>query len=123
MRYKSAIGILLALLLLLTAVSCIQTGGIGGKPEVSVVSENLTTDASGGTVLLLTVKNTGRVKAQLAEVSVKFYDYGKNLLDSNRDSVMGLNPGETWEFSIPCGSPLKNIGSYAVETTAATGSE
>jgi P pilus assembly chaperone PapD len=123
MRYKLAIGIFLALLLALPAVSCIQTGGIAGRPEVSVVSENLTTDASGGTVLLLTVKNTGRVYAQLAEVSVKFYDTGNKLLDSNRDSVMGLNPGETWEFSIPCGSPVKMIGSYAVETTAASGSE
>lgn len=123
MNYKAVIGLLLALLLALPGLSCIQSGGAGGLPEIAVVSENLTTSAEGETVLLVTVKNTGRVKADLAEVAVKFYDAGKNLLDSNRDSVMGLNPGETWDFSIPCAGSKLKVAGWEIEATAASGSQ
>jgi hypothetical protein len=119
MKNKVIFWILPALLLMLTLTSCIQTGGTVVRPEVAVISENLTTDETGGTGLRVTIKNTGRIKADLAEVAVKFYDAGKALLDSNRDAVMGLDAGATWEFTIPCGSALAKVASYQVETTAA----
>jgi hypothetical protein len=122
-KTKTFLGLLPVLLLVTALASCIQTGGTMGRPEVAVISENLTTDAEGGTVLLVTLKNTGNIKAELAEVKVRFYDAGKKLLDSNRDAVMGLNPGLTWEFSIPCISPIAKVASYEVETTAASSSQ
>jgi hypothetical protein len=123
MKNKVIFLILPVLLLVLALASCVQTSGTAGRPEVVVISENLTTDEAGGTVLRVTIKNTGRIKADLAEVAVKFYDAGKTLLDSNRDAVMGLDAGATWEFTIPCTSVLAKVASYQVETTAAASSQ
>jgi hypothetical protein len=120
MKNKVIFWILPALLLILTLASCIQTGGTIGRPEVAVISENLTLDEAGGTVLRVTIKNTGRIKADLAEVKVTFFDAARTILDSNRDAVMGLDAGVTWEFVIPCGSALAKVASYQVETTAAS---
>lgn len=112
---------LFLLILVITGTSCIQDSGTTGRPEVSVVSENLTANASGQSVLLVNVKNTGPVRAELVEVAVKFYGAGRKLLDSNRDSIMNLNPGETWEFSISCNSTRNKIANWEVTTTVGAG--
>ncbi len=121
MKLKVIIGLIVLVCLSATAIACIQTDGTAAKAEISVINKELTKDSAGQTVLLVTVKNTGRVKADFAEVTVRFYDAGKNLIDSNRDSVMTLNPDETWEFSIPCNSDISQIASYEVETTTGAG--
>jgi len=73
--------------------------------------------------LAITIKNTGQVNAELAEVKVSFYDAQKNLIDSARDSVMNLKPDETWDFIIPCaGDDCGKIASYDIETTAGSSS-
>jgi hypothetical protein len=109
-------GLLLAITVILLT-SCIQDGGTLGRPEVSVISENLTADTSGQALLKVLVKNTGPVKAELVEVAVKFYGAGNKLLDSKRDSIMNLNPGETWEFLISCNSTPNKIANWKTTTT------
>jgi hypothetical protein len=114
----SIIGFWLAVVAL-TFAACF-TGGTIGRPEVSVVSENLTVDAGGKTVLLVTIHNTGPIKAELTEVSVKFFDMKKNLLDSGKDAVMNLERDETAQLTIPCDSSLGNISSYEISVSATT---
>src|SRR4030042_1732188 len=104
MKYKIVIGTLILLLLTTSGLSCIQTGGSPARAEVSVLKQELTTDGVGNTALLVIVKNTGRVKADMVEVAVRFYDAQKTLIDSGRDSVLSLEPDETWDFMIPCKS-------------------
>lgn len=109
---------LLLAILAITITSCIQGSGSIGRPEVSVISENLTADASGQAILLVTIENTGPVKAELAEVAVKFYGAGNKLLDSNRDSIMNLDTGEIWQFSISCNSTPAKIVNWKITATA-----
>jgi hypothetical protein len=123
-KYKISITIPVLLLMLASAMSCIQVGG-GSSPraELSVINEVLIKDEAGGVALKVTVKNTGPVKAELAEVKVSFYDAQKELIDSTRDSVLNLGPNETWEFTIPCmGERCGEIMSYEIQTTAGTSS-
>lgn len=90
---------------------------------MTVLKHELTKDQAGKAVVLVTVKNTSNVKAELAEVKVRFYDAQKNLIDSARDSVMNLGPYETWDFTIACQSDRGNeVKSYEIETTAGTSS-
>lgn len=78
-------------------------------------------DVSGNTALHVMVKNTSRNVAELAEVTVSFYDARKNLIDSSRDSVMNLGPDETWDFNIPCqGERCSDVKTYEIKTTAGT---
>jgi hypothetical protein len=78
-------------------------------------------DASGNMTLRVTVKNTSRNVAELAEINVSFYDGQKNLIDSSRDSVMNLGPDESWEFSIPCRAErCKEVRTYEIKATAGT---
>jgi hypothetical protein len=124
MKYKLIIGAMMILLLIMASgLSCIQTGGSMARAEVSVIKQELTTDGAGNVVAQITVKNTGRVKSDLTEVTVRFYDAQKNLIDSGRDSVLSLEPDETWDFTIPCaGEGCKDIRSFEVETLAGTSS-
>jgi hypothetical protein len=105
--------------LALTSAACFG-GGTIGRPEVSVVSENLTLDAGGKTVLLITIKNTGPINAELTEVSVKFYDVKKNLLDSAKDAVMNLEREATAQLTLPCDSRPGNVSSYELNVSATT---
>ena len=123
MKYKAAIAAGILLLTLTSGLSCIQTGNSSARAELAVIKKELITDQSGRAALAVTVKNTGRVKAELAEVKVSFYDAQKNLIDSSRDSVLNLGPDETWDFTIPCaGERCGEIKSYDIETTAGTSS-
>jgi hypothetical protein len=109
------------IVLLSAGLSCVETGGMAPNPQISIIERKLTTDEAGNTILEITIKNTGRVKADLAEVAVKFYDLQKNLLDSNRDSIINLGIDEIWEFRIPCSSALSRVSSYEIETNAGAG--
>ena len=123
MKYKIAIAVGILSLILIPGLSCIQTGGTLAKAELAVIKKELKTDAAGKVSVVVTVKNTGRVKAELAEVRVSFFDAQKNLIDSSRDSVLNLRPDETWEFTILCaGDRCGEIKSYEIETTAGTSS-
>jgi len=113
----------LLLLMSLLAVSCIPANSPGMPAEVTVMKKELKTGENGQAVLLVTVKNTGRVKADFTEVAVKFYDAGKNLLDTGRDAVLMLNPGEMWDFTITCNATISRVAVYEVTTTTGNGGE
>src|SRR4030042_3422973 len=119
MKHKITIAICILLLILVSALSCIQVGGSSARAELAVLNKELVKDGAGGTALKITVKNVSAVDAELAEVKVSFFDAKKELIDSTRDSVLNLGPNETWEFTIPCtGDRCSQIGSYEIETTA-----
>jgi hypothetical protein len=124
MKIKAALCAGVLLLLLLTSMfSCVHTGDSSTRATLAVTNKELKTDAAGKVTLAVTVKNTGRVNAELAEVKVNFYDAQKNLIDSVKDSVMNLKPDETWDFIIPCtGDNCGKIASYDIETTAGSSS-
>jgi hypothetical protein len=93
------------------------------RADLVVVKKELKTDAAGKVTMAVTVKNTSAVTAELAEVKVSFYDAEKNLIDSERDSVLNLKAGETWDFILPCtGENCGKISSYDIETTTGTSS-
>jgi len=123
MKLKISSVIIVLVLLTFTGASCIQDNSSIVPAEVSVISKELKKDAAGKTVLLVSVKNTGRIKADVVEVAAKYYDAQKNLLDANRDSVMTLNPGETWDFTLPCSSDINKVASYEVTVTTGSGGD
>ena len=123
MKIKIAISVCVLLLILAFVSSCVQTGDSSTRATLAVTNKVLKTDTAGKVTLAVTIKNTGRVNAELAEVKVNFYDAQKNLIDSARDSVMNLKPDETWDFVIPCtGDNCDKIASYDIETTAGSSS-
>jgi hypothetical protein len=111
-------GLVLFVLVGITAASCNPGNGNTGQSQIKVVSEKLTDGTSGQAVLLVTIENTGTVTAELAEVSVKFYGAGRKLLDSKSESIMNLKSGETWDFSISCNSTRNKIANWETTTTA-----
>jgi hypothetical protein len=120
---KLAVGACILLLFPAVISGCIRTGSATARAELTVIEKHLSTGASGNVTLAVTVKNTGRVIAELAEVKVSFYDAQKNLIDSEQDSVINLKPNETWDFIIPCtGDNCGKIASYEIETTAGSSS-
>ncbi|MGD1120207.1 MAG: FxLYD domain-containing protein [Dehalococcoidales bacterium] len=123
MKAKTCICLGLFLLLAVSLASCAHTGNVNSRAELAVLKKELKTDAAGKVTLAVTVKNISNVNAELAEVKVNFYDAQKNLIDSERDSVLNLKPGESWDFTIPCnGDNCGKIASYEIETTAGTSS-
>lgn len=95
MKNRIAIGVFIFAFLLVSACSCLQSTGSSPRAELTVIKKEMSRDASGNTALYVTVKNTSRNVAELAEVTVSFFDAQKNLIDSSRDSVMNLGPDET----------------------------
>ena len=115
-------GTILVVLLLASGWSCLGTGSAPAV-QLTVLKHEMIKDASGTAVVKVTVKNTSRAVAELAEVKVDFYDAEKNLIDSSSDSVMNLKPDETWDFEIACrGERCGEISSYEIETTAGASS-
>jgi hypothetical protein len=110
-----------AILVLLLAFGCAGTV-TPQRGELAVINKELVRDQSGNVTVRVTVKNVGSVMAELAEVTVNFYDAGKDLVDSSSDSVLNLRPGETWDFNIACQGDSSKVKSYDIETTAGTSS-
>ena len=117
-KWPAIAGLLLALMLF---TACLSTGSPPPAGELAVINHEIIKGESGTVAVKVTVKNVGSVKAELAQVTVKFYDASKNLIDSSSDSVMNLGPGETWDFEITCqGTRCHEVSSYEIETTAGT---
>ena len=119
---KRLIFIFLALLLLASGPSC-----LGSSPapmaELAILNQELTKDATGATVLYVTVKNTSHAVAELAEVTVDFFDADNNLVDSSRDSVLNLQPNETWDFTFRCeAARCSEVTRADIKATAGTSS-
>ena len=121
MRIRTAIGVFILLTLLTSVCSCLMSSGSSPGAELTVIKKELVRDTSSNVTLHVTVKNTSRNVAEIAEVTVSFYDSQKDLIDSSRDSVMNLGPDETWEFNIPCrGERCNEVRTYEIKATAGT---
>ena len=121
MKTRIAIGVFIFAILLASVCSCSRSPSSSPRAELTVIKKEMARDSSGNTELHVTVKNTSRNMAELAEVTVSFYDALKNLIDSPRDSVMNLGPDETWDFNIPCqGERCSDVKTYEIKTTAGT---
>lgn len=119
---RAVFGICLVVLLLASGWSCVGTSS-APSVELSVLKHEMIKDAAGTAVVKVTVKNTSRAVAELAEVKVNFYDAEKNIIDSSSDSVMNLRPDETWDFEIACrGERCGEVSSYDIKTTAGASS-
>jgi hypothetical protein len=122
MRKRVAFGIILVVILLAAGWSCMGTGP-APTVQLSVLKHEMIKDAASTAVVKVTVKNTSRAVAELAEVKVNFYDAEKNLIDSSSDSVMNLRPDEIWDFEITCsGERCGEVSSYDIKTTAGASS-
>ena len=112
-------GILSALLLISGCMSTATSPPPRG--ELQVVSHELVRLEDGSAEVLVTIKNTGMATVELARVTVTFLDAEKQLLDTSSDSVLNLNPEETWDFTIICqGERCRQIAGYDIETMAGT---
>ncbi|MFC1942644.1 FxLYD domain-containing protein [Chloroflexota bacterium] len=112
------------LTVLLLAAGCIT---IGSSPapatKLAIIEHDMTGAASDNVSVKITIKNTGLVTAELAQVTVNFYDADKELVYTSSDSVMNLHQGETWEFEITCrGSRCNEVKSYDIESMAGSSS-
>ena len=98
---KRLILVVLTIALLASGMSCL---GSNSAPvaQLSILKQELTRDETGAMVANITIKNTGNVVAELAEVTVDFYDANRNYVASARDSIINLGPTETWDFVIKC---------------------
>ena len=114
-------GILIAIMLV---VGCTGMGSSSPQlGELAVINHEMTRGESGSVAVQVKIKNVGTVVAELAQVTVSFYDAQKKLIDSSSDSVMNLRPGETWEFELECqGERCSQVKSYQIETVAGTSS-
>jgi len=121
LKTRIAIGVFIVATLLTSSWSCSQSPSSSPKAELTVIKKEMVRDASGNMALHVTVKNTSQNMAELAEITVSFYDAQKNLINSSRDSVINLGPDETWDFNIPCqGERCNEVKSYEIKTTAGT---
>ena len=93
--------VVLLLFLLASTCSCMGSGS-APMAQLTILRQELTKDETGATVLYVTVKNDSHNVAELAEVNVDFYDSKKNNVDSATDSIINLNPRETWDFTFRC---------------------
>jgi hypothetical protein len=119
-RWVALIAVLFAVL---PVAGCAGGGPASPAGELAVIDHEMVSGESGSAEVRVTVKNIGPGMAELARVTVKFYDAQKSLIDSSSDSVMNLGAGETWDFKITCrGARCNQVKSYEIETLAGTSS-
>ena len=120
---KRLVIVLVLLLCLLASVCSCMGSGPAPTAQLTILRQELTRDETGAMVVYVTVKNNSQNVAELAEVSVDFYDSNKNYVDSATDSVINLRPNETWDFTFRCeGAGCSEVTSAEVRTTSGTSS-
>ncbi len=105
---------LLIVLLLVSACTYMESG-TAEPGELEMIDRELVRDED-GTRVVATVKNVGSNKIELAEITVKFYDKDKTLIETGKDAIINLNPAESWEFTIKC----KGVGCDRVQSCEVT---
>jgi len=90
------------LIVMLLVTGCTYIGGGTAEPgKLEIIQKDLVKDED-GTRAVVTVKNVGSNKIELAEVTVKFYDRDKTLIETGKDAIINLNAAESWTFTIEC---------------------
>lgn len=111
------------LVVLLLTTGCIGIESPEAPPgKIEVLSYELIKEDSGVKVKAI-VKNVGMYKIDFAQVTVKFYDDRRTLLDTAQDAIMNLKPSETWTFILPClGPDCEAAEDCVIETMVGTSS-
>ncbi len=95
---------------------------VGTPGKLEIIGHDLVKDES-GTRVLVTAKNIGSNVIELAEITVRFYDKNKTLIETSKDAIMNLNLGEIWTFTVTCsGTRCDQVDNYDVEGVAGTSS-
>jgi hypothetical protein len=82
-----------------------QPGEVPPSPaaeRLPILNLSMVQDELGFIIIRGTAKNVSPTSSSYAEVRVMFYDAEGVLLDTFRDNVTDLGPGETWDFEILC---------------------
>lgn len=121
-RWPIVVSLLIALLLI-TGCTFVEGGGTAEPGKLEIIDKDLIKD-DGGTRVVVTVKNVGSNRIELAEVTVKFYDKDKTLIETGKDAIINLNAAESWTFTIECkGAGCDRIESYQIDAIAGTSGE
>lgn len=122
MKKWSIVAGLLIVMLLVTGCTYIE-GGTAEPGKLEIIDKDLVKDED-GTRAVVTVKNVGSNKIELAEVTVKFYDRDKTLIETGKDAIINLNAAESWTFTIECkGEGCDQVESCDIEALAGTSGE
>ncbi len=133
MNYKIAVGVLILTLLLAFSSACIievttVAPGYGGGPtiygtltpqtQLSITRNELSHDAAGNAIGLVSIKNIGNFTQDIASVTGKFYDANHNLVYSSTDTILSLAPGATWDYTFTCsGANCNKVTTFTVDVT------
>ena len=83
--------------------------------RLPILNLSMVQDELGFIIIKGTVKNVNPTSSGYAEVRVMFYDADGVLLDTFRDNISNLGPGESWDFEILCpGINTDEVKSYQV---------
>jgi len=132
MKYKIAV-VLLVLTLALTFTSgCVvvvttapgyggptygtQTFTVAPLTTLSIVRNELSQDASGNKIGLVSVKNIGNATQDIASVTGKFLNSSGAIVYSSTDTILNLAPGETWDYTFTCsGANCNTVTTFTVD--------
>lgn len=135
MKYKIAIVLLILILLLASSSACVivvtnTAPGYYGTPTyygttqytvppkttLSIIKNQLSHDAAGNAIGLVSIKNIGDVTQDIASVTGKFHDANNNVIYSSTDTILSLAPGATWDYTFTCsGANCNKVTTFTVD--------
>ncbi|MHB8104323.1 MAG: FxLYD domain-containing protein [Dehalococcoidales bacterium] len=81
---------------------------VAPKTTLSITKNQLSKDAAGNVIGLVSIKNIGSNTQDIASVTGKFFDSSNNLIYSSTDTILNLAPGATWDYTFTCNSANAN---------------
>lgn len=129
MRIPGKITILLAVTIL-GLVPLAACAGVQYQPEempsvppaerLPILNLSMVQDELGFVIIRGTAENINPTSSSYVEVRVMFYDAEGVLLDTFRDNINNLDPGESWDFEILCpGIDTDGVKRYEVVASSA----
>ena len=86
------------------------------KAELSIIRNELSHDAEGNAIGIVSIKNVSNYTANIASVTGKFYDSNMNLVYSSTDTIVNLGPNETWDYTFTClGANCNKVTTFKVD--------
>jgi hypothetical protein len=88
--------------------------------RLPILNLSMVQDELGFVIIRGTAENINPASSSYVEVRVMFYDAEGALLDTFRDNVTDLDPGESWDFEILCpGIDTDEVKRYEVVASSA----
>jgi hypothetical protein len=134
MKYKVGAMLLVLALALIFTSGCIvvTTAGPGygvptygtqiitvpPKTTLSITRNQLSQDASGNKIGLVSITNIGAATQDIASVTGKFLNSSGVIVSSSTDTILNLVPGETWDYTFTCsGANCNTVTTFTVDVT------